>query len=215
MIAMLDALFLQVRSIPFFYRFTLFLRILLAAGFVPTGWVKLMGRRFSQVSVETPIGAFFEAMYQTGGYWQFIGASQILAGLLLLSPVTAHLGALLFLPIIVNIFVVTVALGFTGTWLVTGLMLVAVVYLCCWDYPRWRSLVTESAMPANFSPVRHRLEPLEASGFWVFGLCLVACFLATRGGVPMAWVPALAVVGLGGGLFALVRFITHGRHQPA
>ena len=215
MIAMLDALFLQVRSIPFFYRFTLFLRILLAAGFVPTGWVKLMGRRFSQVSVETPIGAFFEAMYQTGGYWQFIGACQILAGVLLLIPATAHLGALLFLPIIANIFVITVALGFTGTWLVTGLMLVAVIYLCSWDYARWRGLVTESAPSADFLPVRHRLEPLEAVGFWIFGLCFVACFLATRGGVPMEAVPALAIVGFGGGLFALVRFFTHGRHQPA
>ena len=39
----------------------------------------------------------------------------------------------------------TVALGFRGTWIVTGLMLLAVVYLCAWDYHRWRSLLTETS----------------------------------------------------------------------
>ncbi len=143
MVENVDRLFVWVRSKPFFLRLTLFTRILLAAGFVPTGMVKLLGRRFTLMSVETPIGAFFEAMYQTGLYWQFLGASQVLAGLLLLVPRWAHLGALLFVPIMVNIFVVTVSLGFQGTPVVTGLMLLAVVYLCAWDYHRVRGIFTE------------------------------------------------------------------------
>jgi len=43
--------------------------------------------------VNTSVGAVFEAMYQTGGYWRFLGLSQVLAGALLLIPATAFYGA--------------------------------------------------------------------------------------------------------------------------
>lgn len=45
-----------------YHRFTLFTRVLLAAGFIPTGMVKLLGQRFTSISPGHPIGAFFEAM---------------------------------------------------------------------------------------------------------------------------------------------------------
>jgi hypothetical protein len=147
LIESVDRLFVWVRSKPFFLRFVLFTRILLAAGFVPTGMVKLLGRRFTLMPVETPIGAFFEAMYQTGLYWQFLGAAQVAAGLLLLVPRWAHLGALFFMPIMLNIFVVTVSLGFKGTPAVTGLMLLAVTFLCAWDYHRFRGIFTNRPWP--------------------------------------------------------------------
>jgi len=67
------------------------MRILLAAGFIPTGLVKLLNQRFTTLPVESPIGAFFEAMYQTGLYWQFLGLTQVLAGCMLLVPAFAHL----------------------------------------------------------------------------------------------------------------------------
>ena len=79
-IANVDRLFVWVRSKPLFYRVTLFTRIMLAAGFIPTGMVKLLGQRFTLLPVSTPIGAFFEAMYQTDLFWRFIGASQVVAG---------------------------------------------------------------------------------------------------------------------------------------
>lgn len=98
----IDRAFLWARSRPFLYRFTLFTRILLAGGFIPTGMVKLLGHRFTRISPEDPIGAFFEAMFLTGLYWRFLGLSQVLAGLLLLVPRWAHLGAAAFLPIMIN-----------------------------------------------------------------------------------------------------------------
>ncbi|MBZ0112601.1 MAG: hypothetical protein K8J08_09080 [Thermoanaerobaculia bacterium] len=208
----LDALYTQVRGIPFFVRLTLFTRILLAAGFIPTGMAKLLGHRFTTISVENPIGAFFEAMYQTGAYWQFLGASQILAGILVLIPSFAHLGAALFLPIMINILVITVALGFTGTPIVTGLMLVAVIYLCAWDYERFRGLLTRKSWPQDLLVPTLRLDRGEIYGFWVFALALLAFFGGTRGFLnPKA---SLAALGLGfaAGLFTLIRFLTTGRH---
>src|SRR5690606_37939606 len=133
MIAALDHLHARLYGQPQLYRIVVATRILFAAAFIPTGLVKLLGERFSAISLNHPIGAFFEAMYRTGGYWQFLGASQIAAGLLLLLPATATLGAVLFAPIIINIFVITVALEFNGTWVLTSAMMVGITSLLAWD----------------------------------------------------------------------------------
>ena len=67
-------------------------RILLAMAFFPTGLVKATGQRFTLLPIENPVGFFFEAMYQTGPYWYFIGMVQVAAAVLLLIPATATLG---------------------------------------------------------------------------------------------------------------------------
>ena len=76
--------------------------------------------------------------------------AQWVAGGLLLIPRTATLGAVLYLPIIVNIFAITVAIGssFAGTRVVTGAMLAANIYLLCWDWDRWKHILPLAA-PAN------------------------------------------------------------------
>lgn len=88
---------------PLLYRFTLGIRALLAMGFIPTGMVKLLGYRFTSLITESAVGAFFEALYQSGMYWNFIGFTQVMAGILILVPASSALGALLFLGIILNI----------------------------------------------------------------------------------------------------------------
>lgn len=208
----LDRPFLWTRSHPFFYRFALFTRVLLAAGFIPTGMVKLLGHRFTQISPEVPIGAFFEAMYQTGLYWRFLGATQVLAGLLLLWPRFAHLGAAIFLGVILNIFVVTVSLAFRGTPIITGLMLLAVTYLCVWDFHRFRPMLTET--PLLGAVRQHRLDRWEFAGFTLFGASLVGFFFITRGTLSNTLTIPCVAAGFGAGLFTLGRFLwvsTRGR----
>ena len=122
-------------------RFTVMTRVLLALGFTPSGLTKLLGNRFTILGVETPVGFFFEALYRSGFYWNFIGACQLLAALLLLIPRTATLGALVYFPLILNIFVITVSLHFTGTPVITGLMLLASTYLLCWDADKLKPLI--------------------------------------------------------------------------
>ena len=150
---LLDRLHLRARAQPALQRLAVISRILLALAFIPTGLVKLMGERFTLLGIDNPIGSFFEAMYRTGLYWRFLGASQLAAGALLLVPRWAHLGAAAFLPIVLNIFVVTVALAFRGTPVVTGLMLAAVLLLCAWDWHRFRPLLTK-APPLAEVPVQ-------------------------------------------------------------
>lgn len=131
----LDIWHAKARSNKWLHIFTLFNRIALAFGFIAAGLVKIVGERFaSGLAVEHPMGAYLEALHHTGYYYTFIGVAQILAGLLLLIPRTATLGALLYFPIIVNISVLSFAVRFDGSLLTSPLMVLANVYLLCWDY---------------------------------------------------------------------------------
>ena len=211
----LDRLFLWVRSKGLFYRLTLFTRIMLAAGFIPTGTVKLLGQRFTTISPTSPIGAFFEAMYQTGLFWRFIGAVQIVAGVLLLVPRVAHLGTLMFLPVIICIAVVTVALDFGLTEVVTAAMLAAVLYLCLWDYERLRSLLTSRPLEAPHGIPVLRLDHWERIGFGVWAVALLTFFAFTRSFVP-ASVGRLAIpLGVVAGVAVLLRFVFVSRRRRA
>src|SRR5689334_21468355 len=118
-LAQLDALHLRARRNPLLQRFTRFTRLLLGVGFIAPGLTKALGNRFTVLGLDSPIGFFFEALYRTGFYWRFIGLVQVLASILILIPRTTTLGAALFFPILLNIFVVTVSLHFTGSPFVT------------------------------------------------------------------------------------------------
>ncbi len=121
--------------------FTVCVRILLGISFIPPSIPKIMHRPFTLLPTTDPVGHYFDALYKTGFYYDFIGWSQLTAVILLLIPRTSHIGALLFFPIIINITVLTNSVGFQGTWLVTLMMSAACLYLVCWDYPRWKSIL--------------------------------------------------------------------------
>jgi hypothetical protein len=66
--------------------------------------------------------------------------TQLVAGVLLLIPRTSFFGALLYFPIIINIFILVVSMHFTGTPYVVGLMLLANLYLLFWDYKKLKAV---------------------------------------------------------------------------
>lgn len=125
-----------------FVLFTWFTRILLSFAFVPSGLKKLLGERFTILGVDNPVGLFFEALYQTGWYWNFLGFMQLLVAILLLIPKTTFLAALMYLPIIINILVIVIAMHFRGTPIIAGLMLLANIYLLFWDYKKVKQIVS-------------------------------------------------------------------------
>jgi len=117
--------------------FAVFNRIGLAAGFLPAGIVKITGERFaSGLSVNHPMGHYLAALQRTGFYYSFIGVLQIIAAVFLLIPRTATLGALVYFPIILNICILTFAVRFEGSWISSPLMVLANLYLLCWDYDK-------------------------------------------------------------------------------
>lgn len=137
----LDDLHKKITSNRILQIFTAFTRILLFIGFTPPSIKKIMNEPFTVLPDSHPVGHYFNALYQTGFYYQFIGWAQLIAAVLLLFPRTAHLGALMFLPIIANIAVLTISVGFQGTWLITTLMTLAAVYLVAWDYDRLKPII--------------------------------------------------------------------------
>jgi hypothetical protein len=208
----LDALQARVMRQPLAGRLTLLSRLLLALAFLPTGLVKVMGQRFTVLGPDSPVGAFFEAMYQTGGYWRFLGASQLLAAVLLLIPSTAFFGALLFLPIIVNVAVITTAIEFRGTIYITWLMVLATLWLLAWDWPRWRTLL----LPTGYrAPLLGGATTIERVGWGLGAAAGIGAVFATRGMVPMRAVPILLGVGVAAGGLVLIGLLRTRRRSSS
>ena len=147
----------------------IYTRYLVGGAFVFASLIKIKGHRFTQISVNGGVhsaGYFFEMMYQSGLYWQFIGVAQCGAGLLLLTQRYALLGALAYVSIMANIFVITLSYDFGGTPVVTGLMLLAGLLLLAWDWNRLRMVLNQ---PAVFEPT----SPLFESRLWeIIGVVL-------------------------------------------
>jgi len=138
----LDRLHLQAKENRWFRYFAVFNRLALAAGFIPSGMVKILGERFaSGVNANHPMGHYLEALHTTGYYYTFIGVVQVTAAILLLIPRTATLGAFLYFPIILNICILTFAVRFDGSLFTAPLMVLANLYLLCWDYDKWKFIL--------------------------------------------------------------------------
>ncbi len=125
--------------------FIIYTRYLIGGAFVFSSIIKIKGKRFTTYSQEdAPLGSamhFFETLFQTGFYWQFIGWAQVLAGFLLMTQRYAKLGAVINFPILLNVFVITISMDFGGTPLITGLMLAANLMLLIWHWGELKSLI--------------------------------------------------------------------------
>ena len=137
----LDRLHSELRQKKAFRDFALFNRIALAAGFIPSGFVKIMGERFTDLPVTHPMGHYLDALFQTGYYYTFIGILQVTAAILLLIPRTATLGAVIYFPIILNICILSLSVRFEGSLLSSPLMVLANLYLFCWDYDKLKFIL--------------------------------------------------------------------------
>lgn len=108
--------------------------------FYPFRHSKSYWRAVYRVALESSAGSLFRRGYLSSFYYTFIGVGQLTAALLLLIPRTALLGAILYFPIILNICVLAYATRFEGTR-ITTLMVLANLYLLCWDYARWKYIL--------------------------------------------------------------------------
>lgn len=138
----MEKIYNYIRNKKIFIIFSWSVRALLFLAFLPSGLIKVLGERFTTLGTDTTIGFFFEGLYKSGFYWIFLGFMQLLAGILLLIPRTTFLALVIYFPIIVNIFVIVTSMGFKGTPVVAGLMLLANIYLFFWDYKKLKQIVS-------------------------------------------------------------------------
>ena len=166
---MLSSIFVRIRT---FYKLNLLVwltRYLLAFAFIPSGMKKVLGQRFTSIGTDNPIGYFFEALFRSGMYWNFLGWGQLIAAILMMSQLFATLGNLIFFFIITNIFFITVSMHFTGTWLIALLMLFASTCLLLWDANRLQYIISKK----GFLEISHDVTLPEASKIWqVSGILL-------------------------------------------
>ena len=169
----------RIRNKSLLNIFIILTRYLIGFAFIPPGLKKIMGQRFTQISTENPIGFFFEGLYQAGFYWTFIGWGKVVAALLLMTQRFATLGAIIFFFIVSNIWVITISLHFSGTWVITSLMLPAVIMLLVWDYDKWKYIFSKEpyGTPSNYTASN---KIWTVTGFILFAWSLVGMLVLER-----------------------------------
>lgn len=140
--ATFDRLHSKARANIWFWLFSVFCRVSLAFGFIAAGIVKITDERFaSGLHTKHPMGHYLEALHLTGSYYHFIGIAQVLASIFLLIPRTVTLGAFIYLPIILNIWILTIATRFDGSMFTAPLMTLANLFLLGWNYEKWKYIL--------------------------------------------------------------------------
>lgn len=143
-----DKFYLNIRGNRWYWYFSIFCRLTLAFAFIVAGMVKIVGERFaSGLSINHPMGAYLEALHHTGYYYTFIGIVQVAAAILLIIPRTITLGALIYFPIIVNIWVLSFAVRFEGSIVTSPLMVLANLYILFWNYDRIKYIFSIKKIP--------------------------------------------------------------------
>lgn len=124
---------------------TIGIRYVLGSAFVWASILKIRGVRFTPQSGEyAPINSLnhlLESMYRFGLFWQFIGWGQLISGFLLMSQVFSTLGAVVYFPMILTIFIITTYFQSQAILAITSLMLLANLYLLLWDWNKLKFVV--------------------------------------------------------------------------
>ncbi|WP_129717475.1 DoxX family protein [Pedobacter sp. SYP-B3415] len=179
--AYFEARHAAIKNNRWFRYFTVFNRVALAAGFLPSGYVKIMGERFTDLHNNQPMGHYLEALYHTGYYYTVIGIVQVLAALLLLIPRTALLGVLIYFPVILNICILSFSVRFEGSLLSSPLMVLSCIYLMAWDYDRLKYILPVMTARRDTEkqtrPVSNRFPVGFAAGSFAAVVIIVAIIL--------------------------------------
>ncbi len=173
----LDQVYHAIKTNRWHRYFYIFCRISLAIGFVAAGIVKIQDERFaSGLSVIHPMGTYLEALHHTGYYYTFIGIAQVVAALLLLFKRTALLGAIVYFPIILNIWILSLAVRFDGSFVSSTWMVFANLYILCYNYDRLKFIFKKDP-PA----LRNNLEASKNTNwkfpFAFFGSAFILCLI--------------------------------------
>ena len=94
------------------------LRMMIGFAFIPAGLKKLLGQPFTDPANTGVFHEFLHAFHATGRFYQFVGALQLTAAVLLITQRHATLGAALAAPILVTILVFCWSTGVVPTAIV-------------------------------------------------------------------------------------------------
>jgi hypothetical protein len=174
---------------------------MVGTAFVYASIPKVCGRRFfySEDIVNTPVGDvahFFEILYQAGPYWRFLGLTQLIAGLLLLTQRFGKLSSCLSAAVVSNILMISLSFNDfrAQTPMVAWLLFWAVITLLIWEWNELRILV-------NLRPIDDSVKRCEADYGWeligVAAFCTIsACSYIQGDKSPYKWYAVLCCLAL-------------------
>lgn len=137
-----------------------------------------MGKLYAEHSFPGFIGPVWLAdqleEYNLKFYAQFIGYSQVTIGFMLLTYRFRTLGAIMLVPMLANILMITISLDWRGTPYVVGILLASNLYLLWYDRFQLLHLITGRIK------VKSEQKPLSLSGslFWLMAYLLVLASVA-------------------------------------
>jgi uncharacterized membrane protein YphA (DoxX/SURF4 family) len=104
---------------------------------------------------ELKIRNYIFGMKQTNYFWQFLGITELLFGLLIISQVFRLIGSILSLPIVLNIFLFHLFLepNEIGELLETLGLLLVNIWFIIYEYPKWKSILYN---PSNLKIINNQ-----------------------------------------------------------
>jgi uncharacterized membrane protein YphA (DoxX/SURF4 family) len=149
-------------------------RILLGFIFFTAGMGKLTNGDYFPVTMFPMSLEKMLAPYGLSLWGAFVAWSQVVIGFLLLSQRFATLGAIMSLPLILNIFVVTVSLQFVGTPYLNGFLIALNLFLLAADYHKIKFLFCDDVSAFKHIPLRRRNVRIDLLWLCGLSLCLAA-----------------------------------------
>ncbi len=129
------------------------------------------------------------AEFDLGLYARFIGYSQVVIGLLLITQRFATLGAVMLVPMIANILMVTVSMNWQGTPYVLAFLLMLNVLILWLDFQRLKFLVSD--LPTEkLRPLQPLRQSWLVDGIILFGMLLILL------SIPISYVQITLAYGM-------------------
>jgi uncharacterized membrane protein YphA (DoxX/SURF4 family) len=122
------------------------LRFGLGLIFLTSGLAKLTHNHFPN-TIGPPFLETELARYGLGLFAQFIAFSQVTIGFLLITKRFATLGAIMAMPLLLNIWVVVISLHWRGTPYVVGFLLLCNIILLLADFHKLKFIFTDDPAP--------------------------------------------------------------------
>ncbi len=148
-------------------------------------------------------------------YRNFLGRSQFIAGSLLITQRFATVGAMLLLPIILNVFMITHSIDFgTGTPGITTLLLLGTMFLLVWDYKKWIILFRKDHQ-IKLDLTQKPEDTFMTHPIWIIvGVIFIALTFAGWL-LPIKNIMVLGICLIGTGIVPLVFMLIRHRHVNA
>lgn len=149
-------------------------RILLGFIFFTAGMGKLTHGHYFPLTMFPMSLAKILAPHGLALWGEFVSWSQVVIGFLLMSQRFATLGAIMSLPLILNIFMITVSLNFMGTPYLNAFLICLNLFLLAADYHKLKFLFMDDVSEYRAVPLRRRCWQADALWAVALGLCLAA-----------------------------------------